>query len=229
MSRMLHELTNSLSVLAGHVQLIGALQSKPSQLADSLRSIQWASDSIGEIVERYADFRRQVPRETAGCELAELCAAIRLGHPEITFPKDATGPGWQVSTPEDPVAHLQLEARWLRFAVWELARSTGIATGNIRIYAPEDTFDRRGLKSLPFNPSKNECVYILISWRSDQPTVQAQELFKPSTVSLALTIGIVRWASGHVCYEYVEGQENRFWIVIPAVNTPAAAPLFRPL
>ncbi len=219
MTRMLHELTNCLSVLAGHVQLF-ELQSLNPQIADSLRSIKWASNELGEIVERYATFRRQIPRAPHPCSLEELCAALQLGHPETPADPLACDQTWTLVPPARPIAYLDLETRWLRYAIWELARNSGSTTGRIQLYGPDETFDRRGLKSMLFNPSKKTFLHILVSWPSEKPALGEHDLFKPPNMSLALTVGLIRWAYGQACYGFIEPGENRFWIVLPAAKNP---------
>jgi hypothetical protein len=214
LSRLLHEVTNSLSVLAGHVQLL-EMQPSQSQLTDSIRSIKWASDSIGEIVERYVGFRREIPRVKNLCTFAELCAALKTGHPEVSSDAKTCEQSWRVSVPANATGQLELEPRWLRFAVWELARSTGVEGGNIQVFGPQDAFDRRGLKSQLFNANKTRYIHILLSWSSAKPAFGEQVTFKPPTMSLALAVGIVRWASGQACYDFIEPNENRFWMILP--------------
>ena len=219
MSRMLHELTNCLSVLAGHVQLLEVIKAEPERLADSLKSIKWASDTIGEVVERYAGFRHQIPHGQRDCLLEDLEALLRK-EPPIPAAGGAAGHrGWRLLAPTPDVVRLQLEPRWIHFAIGEMVRLTQAAEGQIEVYAPGDAFDRRGIKVTPVNFGKNGLVCIKISWHSPQPAMTEQDLFKPSTLSLALVVGIIRWVSGQSSYAFLAPDENRFWIMLPVVRT----------
>jgi hypothetical protein len=219
MSRMLHELTNSLSVLAGHMQIIEPGKTDPETLASSLSSIKWASDTMGEIVERYASFRRQVQNEPRLCSVRDLAAEIERIAPDAV---PANFPGawkWQVIAPADSMGSLQLEPRWIGYAVWEVARASRACEGQIQIFKPGTPPDARGLK--PSAPATAvHRLHLLVRWRTERPAITVQDLHKPPSMNLASVIGIVRWVLGQVNYAFLPPDENRFWITLPLVNDP---------
>jgi hypothetical protein len=220
MSRMQHELTNCLSVLAGNVQLMQTALADPDRLKASLRSLQWAGDAISEIVGRYAEYRHQIARPEGSCALAELIDELKVRRGKTA---DEGGPdlsGWQVVTPETGTARLRCEPRWIGFAVWEAARISRAAQGQIVVYSPGAHFDPRGLKAVGPDPFKNGDVHIMVRWQSEKPAMAEKDLFKPATLDMAVMVGIIRWVSGHASYGFISPVENRFWITLPTEPLP---------
>jgi len=217
MNRMLHELTNSLSVLAGHVQLLEALPPDPDRWQDSLRSIKWASDAMGEMVERYAEFKRRLGPEPASFTMEDLATALRQGPAANPAPAGDWRQAWEVIAPECAAVSFRFEPRWIRFAAWEVVRLCRANSGRIELWPPGKSFDSRGLKG-GLNPARSGNAHLAIRWKSERPALAEDDLFKPPSLDLALVVGIVRWAGGQTSYGFLPPDENRFWMALPGIG-----------
>jgi len=215
MTRMLHELNNHLSILAGHLQIIQLGKRDPDSLAKSWQELKTASDTIGDIVERYVGFRRRVHNEAGFCSLEDLITAVQEGAGEIVPPDGKSGWNWKVNAPHERAGRLQVEPRWVRFAVWETALLSQAHEGQITIFAPGSAMDTRGLKPAFTAAPQTEYLRLLVSWASEKPAYTEEELFRPPVMSLAVVIGIVRWAQGLVSYTFLPPNQSRFWISLP--------------
>ena len=214
MSRMLHELTNHLSILIGGMQLVDSCKDDPALAAVSMDAIREAGRTIGEIVERYACFHRQIPNEAGVYKVEEIVQEIQEGIRAIGL--DAPSQ-WTIIPPADLAAMAQVESRWVRYAVLEIIRHSQSPSGTISIYTPGMTFDGRGLRQHAIL-SAAQSFQIAVTWPSDKPAFQDSDLFKPSDLSVATLIGIIRWARGNASYAHVPPTESRFWLSLPLAD-----------
>lgn len=216
-SRMLHELANCLSVLAGNVRLAEPGKGDPNKLASALVSVKWASDAMGEIVERYGGFRRQLQNSAAPCALAELIACTRSEVAALAGKFATPGWNWSVTPPANMEAQLRLEPRWIGAAVREIVQLSRSQTGELLFYRSGTSFDSRGLRFNRGLSSSREQLHLLIRWQHPTPTISDTDLHKPPTINLAVAIGILRWVLGQVNSAFLPPEENRFWITLPLV------------
>ena len=215
MSRMLHELTNHLCILIGGIQLIDSCKDDPATVATSMEAIRDSSKTIGEVIERYASFHREIPNEAGVVKIEEILREIEDGLPKAE-------PGgmseWTLNPPADLSALAQVEPRWVRYAVMEVIRQSRSSAGRISVYTPGMSFDGRGLRQSVILSASQLFFHIEVNWHSDKPAFLDSDLFKPSDLNIATLIGIVRWARGQVSYAYLAPGESRFWISLPLAD-----------
>jgi hypothetical protein len=215
MTRMLHELNNQLSVVAGHLQIIQLSKRDPESLAQSWREIRTASDTIGGIVERYVGFRRQIHNGAGVCSLNDVIGAVVEGASEV-FPADGAVPWkWKLSVSAEYPGQLHLEPRWIKYAVWQTVLLSQSQEGQIVIFPPGSDFDARGLKPASPLTGQTDYLHLLVSWPAEKPAYTDQDLFCPQVMAMALVVGIVRWAHGLANYAFVPPNQSRFWISLP--------------
>lgn len=215
MSRMLHELTNHLSVLVGGLQLIDSCKDDPELAAASMEAVRDAGKTIGEIVERYASFHRQVPYEAGAIQISEIVQEVQSGLSEFN---QSEGSDWNVVPPTALSLEAQIQARWVRYAVLEVVRQSHSKAGQVLFYSPGMAFDGRGLRQPVILPTTRTFLHIEVNWVSEKPVFQEIDLFKPTDLSIATLIGIVRWARGQVSYAHLAPNQSRFWISLPLSN-----------
>lgn len=213
MTRLLHELNNHLSILAGHLQILELDKREAGGLAGSWREIKTASDTIGEIVGRYVGFRHRVHNEAGFCAASELVAAVRQAVEEAGGARDRQP--WRVSVPAEPKGRLQLEPRWISHAVREIIGLSQAKNGLLTIFAPGAVTDSRGLKPASSLGPQVQYLRFQLTWASERPVWSETDLFQPPVMPLAVAIGIVRWADGVVNYIHLPPAESRFWISLP--------------
>lgn len=219
-SRMIHELTNQLTVIAGNLQLAEIAPDDPELQARALKSMRAASDALGESVERYANFRRILRNEADECPVDDLIAALNqcLNSQVIDattgLPCTFDMSKWEVMTPESIPGRIQTELRWVLFAVQQVVALSRSSQGRIHAHPPGGTFDPRGLRQITSVAAQQHMLHLSVCWPSSQAAIKDQDLIKPPTLQLAVIIGLVRWINGQVGFGYVDG-ENRFWISLP--------------
>lgn len=219
-SRMIHELTNQLTVIAGNLQLAEIAPDDPELQARALKSMRAASDALGESVERYASFRRTLRNEADEFFVDDLIAALgqcvssRSLDVSAGLPDSIDMSKWEVITPESIPGRIQAELRWVLFAVQQTVALSRSPQGRIQVHPPGATFDPRGLRQITSATSHQHMLHLSVCWPSLNPTLKDQDLIKPPTLQLAVIIGLARWINGQVGYGYVDG-ENRFWFSLP--------------
>ncbi len=214
MSRLLHELTNHLTVIAGNVQFLEAAKDQPAQLAAVFQSLHKVSDALGETVNRYADFRRQLGNDAPVVPLAELGTVLEttLGAPPTTE--------WQL-IPAGPLrGWIRADLRCLAHCIREIIVLSGAAAGEVRIYPPDTAMDPRGLKRAARFSSHE--IHLLLTWAAPGPAFTDSDLHRPPNFRLAVATGLLRWMGGQINAGFFPPGENRFWISLPLQAEPAA-------
>jgi hypothetical protein len=211
MSRMIHELSNLLAVLAGNLQLAGMVSQEPERLSRVMKSLHEASDSLGETVGRYAGFRRQLMSGAPNCPMTRLQEMVAQD-------LEAGFPGWRLLVPEPITVTVQADPRWIAHAVREVLALSQSVQGQVRLYGAGARFDPRGLRILGNLPQAPTVAHVLVTWPSAKPSFSDQNFITPQTLPLAVVIGLVRWANGQLSYGFFPPDENRFWISLLAGN-----------
>jgi hypothetical protein len=214
MSRLLHELTNHLTVIAGNVQFFEASKDQPAQLATVFRSLRKVSDALGETVNRYADFRRQLGNDAPVVPLAELGNVL-----ETTLAAPPTT-DWQLIPAAPLRGWIRADLRCLAHCVRDIILLAGTTTGEVRIHPPDTPLDPRGLKRVSRFSSHE--IHLLVSWPSEAAVFSDLELHQPAGLRLAVVLGLLRWMGGQVNAGFFPPGENRFWISLPLQAGPTS-------
>lgn len=220
-SRMIHELTNHLTVIAGNLQVVEMVPDDPELAARALGSVRQASMALGEVVDRYASFRRQLRNDSLGCDASDFSTMVKQGPGPEPFDEPGQGASrdwwkeWDVIAPASMKGWLPIEARWINYAIWRAAGLSQAPRGQIRFFPPGSNPDLGGLSTLISGNRFGDFLHIAICWAGDKSALDHQELHKPSSLALAVVIGLVRWVEGQVGVVFLPPDENRLWISLP--------------
>ena len=209
MSRLLHDLTNPLAVLAGNAQIAGLAPADPELQAKALNSIQQASDVAGELLDRYADFRRSFSQRTA-----EIPVGAVIDHLVQSNPHPAH---WPVTIAGDFRGWVAVEPRWVAFAIWALANESGAGAGTVECARESRSLIRPG--STPaWSPPRSAGLRIKVRWQSDQPLFSCPETNRPDSLELTVIWELVRWMEGVIDYRFVSPAAHCCDLGIPLIS-----------
>jgi hypothetical protein len=218
---MVHELTNHLTVVTGNLQVVEMASDDPELVRKALESVRLASVAMTEVVERYAGFRRQLRNDSRGCEPSDFANLVMQGPPPEPFQTPGQSAGrqwwadWKVMAPTPMQGWLPIEARWINYAIWRAAALSGSSEGEIRFFPPGSNPDLQGASTLTTANRLGDFLHIALCWKGVKSALDRQELHRPSTLALAVVIGLVRWVDGQVGVAFLPPDENRFWISLP--------------
>jgi hypothetical protein len=209
MSRLLHDLTNPLAVLAGNSQIAGLTPADPELQAKALKSIHQASDVAGELLDRYADFRRSFSQHAA-----EVPVGAVIDHLVQTNPHPAH---WPVMIVGDFRGWVAVEPHWVAFAIWALANESGAGAGIVECTRESRSLVRPG--STPaWSAPRSEWLRINLRWQSDQPLFSSPETNRPDSLALAVIWELVRWMEGVIDYRFVSPAAHCCDVGIPLIS-----------
>jgi signal transduction histidine kinase len=209
MSRLLHDLTNPLAVLAGNAQVAGLAPVDPELQAKALKSIHQASDVAGELLDRYADFRRSFSQHPA-----EIPAGTVIDHLVQTNPHPAL---WPVTIAGDFRGWVAVEPRWVAFAIWALANASGAGAGTVE--CTRESSSRIRPRSTPaWSTPRSEGLRISLRWQSDQLLFSSPETNRPDSLELAVIWELVRWMEGVIDYRLVSPAGHCCVVGIPLIS-----------
>jgi hypothetical protein len=209
MSRLLHDLTNPLAVMAGNAQIAELAIGDPALLAQALKSMHQASNAAGELLDGYANYHRELGRDASAVALNEVADRIIATNPQpALWPVTRTGPI------EGDVA---LEPRWLAFAVWTVARESGAATGTVECSRQS----AHGARSRPLSfsaPTASARLGVALRGQSARPLFSNPQNTRPHALPLVVVWDLMRWVNGGIEYEILPAGAHRCWLEIPLIS-----------
>jgi hypothetical protein len=75
-TRLVHRLSNYLSVIVGNLAIHNSLESNADQRIDSLAAIREATQRAGDLLDRFSELTRALPREENFCSLQQLLSLL---------------------------------------------------------------------------------------------------------------------------------------------------------
>lgn len=208
MSRMLHDLSNQLTILGGNAQLLELVANNPAKLVQVTDRIKKSADAAGKLLDDYARFRQSFTFPLDRTPVTELVDGLRQANP---LPDD-----WVVLPTGDGEREVRMEARWLAYLVWQSALLGGGRSGEVVVSAGPFPADWRHAGHVPGDLKTRELLRVVLSWESETPWMSAEEATKPVELFAASVYEIAKLFSGWLHYQHSPDLQNRFTLFFPA-------------
>jgi hypothetical protein len=209
MPRLLHDLGNCLTVIAGNTHLARRAASPEAQ-ARALAALNDVGERAGEQLQRFNRIARAAqnrPETAAFAEAIQAIEAARFGWTEWTLGVQSVAPG-RVAGP----------ARWHAFAVWELVRLSGARRGTIGIQTCPLEPDQAAAWSLPGGMAGRPGLRIELHWESVGRWIPAEEGHRPTAMERLLVFELYRWLGGAARYLWVPPGTSRCLLAAPGLE-----------
>lgn len=204
--RLIHDLTNQLTVLAGNAQVLEMVRNNPERLSTVIERIKTSTTHAGELLDRFSQFRQQLVYRTPPHSV-EAC----LGSLDALNP----APGrWQVQVQGPLDARVALEPRWIAFAVWQVAVLSGANQGTVNISVGGFPAEWTGAGHVPSRIKTRTLLRCELCWQGPGPWLDEKEAVKPMNLQLALVYELVKIVDGWLHYAFLPGDEHRFNLFI---------------
>jgi hypothetical protein len=210
--RLVHELNNQLSIMAGNAQLAERFLDKPDQVRPRLDAIRHASDVADDWLRRIGAASRRFARGPVAVAIARVAAAIRSQSPE-------TGHGrWPVQVRDLPAQEIALPEGWAVHIVRESVRLSGADSGTVTLgFGPAPA----GLRY--FQPGSTGWQQRLgfsieVAWRASAPAIPETERLKPSSIDWLVLFELARWLRGDAQVAFAEPDRNVATFCFPSVE-----------
>ncbi|MBI1177408.1 hypothetical protein GC207_08205 [bacterium] len=207
MVRLIHDLSNQLTILAGNAQVLDMVRNNPERLPKVIDRIKTSSTNAGTLIDRFARLRQDIrfrtsPQPLAKC-LEEVCAVNPVPN------------RWTIHSSDELVGSVALEPRWIAFCVWQIALLSRAARG--QIVASEGGFpeDWESPAYAPTRLREGQLLRLEFQWQGPGPWLDEKEMAKPTDLSLAMAYEIFKIVDGWAHYQFQADDEHRFNLFFP--------------
>lgn len=207
MVRMIHDLSNQLTILAGNAQVLDLVRGDPERLAKVIDRLKTSSTNVGKLIEQFARFRQDYRYRAVPHALTECLQELEALNPFSSR--------WKVATVGEMSGQIALEPRWVAFAVWQVALLGGADTGSIQISAGKFPADWDAPAYVPSRLRQHELLQCELRWSGPGPWLEEKEAAKPSDLNLATAYEILKIIDGWAHYKFVPDEQHRFNLFFP--------------
>lgn len=207
MVRLIHDLSNQLTILAGNAQVLEMVRNNPERLGKVIERIKNSSANAGTLIDRFARFRQEMRLRTVPNSLAECLRSLDTLNP-------LTG-GWVVDVRGDLAGEVALESRWVAFAVWQVAILCGVPRGRVTLSAGDFPADWPAPAYVPSRLREKQLFRCELAWSRPGPWIDDTEAAKPNDLALATAYEILKIVDGWAHYQYSADAAHRFNLFFP--------------
>ena len=102
--RLIHDLTNHLTILAGNAQVLEMVQNNPERLKKVIGRIRASSEAAGDLLDRFSKFRQQLDLGSAPFSLSDCMRDLERLNPMAG--------NWILRAKDELPGQIDLESRW---------------------------------------------------------------------------------------------------------------------
>jgi hypothetical protein len=206
-ARVIHELSNLLSGIVGNAEYAGVTANDPAGLRKAIQAISVSANSAGRLLGQCLPLQRAISGETFPYDVSEQ--AYRIA--------EAAGlaPGWRAKVPEDLAGQVKVHPRWLAASVWQLARETQVARGEVDFAAGPGVFPVvwNGAKPNPGVPLR--VFRITLQYRAEEPLVSGNAALTPERPGLLAALELIQRFRGQIHYQPKPPGRQEICVLIP--------------
>lgn len=215
--RLIHELNNTLTVLAGNIDLADRLLDQPDTARERLRSAKDTLTRFDRRIVALASWIRQLPQTSSPCPVAKIAA-------ELEQRRDAWRP-WKLQLHHLPPIHTTISPPWFRFLQDELRRHLHSNPGLLSLSCVPISRPLRYFSPPEPSASRRVALTLQLDWRSPQPSLPPDEWEKPIQPEWLILFELIRWFHGDIHYGFDSTtSNNQLAFYLPALERLPAHP-----
>lgn len=208
--RLIHDLSNQLTILAGNAQVLELVRDNPERLAKVAERIKTSATNVGELLDRFARFRQELRYRAGPHALAECVREIGALNPLKA--------GWKVEASPGLVESVALEPRWIAFAIWQIAQLGGAPQGRVTLTEGNFPADWPSPAYVPSRLREKRLFRCELVWTGPGPWLDEKEAAKPTDLHLATAYEIFKIVDGWGHYQFLPGEQHRFNLFFPVTT-----------
>ncbi len=205
--RLIHDLTNHLTILSGNAQVLEMVQNNPERLKKVIDRIRNSSEAAGALIDRFAKFRHQLNFKSGPTTIDDCLRDLDTLNP--------LAGGWTVHPRGEMNGRIEMESRWLAFAVWETAILSRSPQGKVQLSQGVFPEDWNAPGHVPLQVRQARHFRCELVWRSPEPWLDEKEAAKPMELNLATVHELIKLVNGWVHYHFLPAGEHHFNLFVP--------------
>lgn len=207
MVRLIHDLSNQLTILAGNAQVLDMVRNNPERLPKVIDRIRTSSTNAGTLIDRFARLRQDIRFRTNPQPLEICLEEVRATNP--------THGRWTIETPEEFVGSIALEPRWLAFCVWQIALLSRAMDGHLVVSEGDFPEDWESPAYAPTRLREASLLRFEFRWQGPGPWLDEKETAKPTDLNLAMAYEVFKIVDGWPHYQFSPNDEHHFNLFLP--------------
>lgn len=207
--RMIHDLTNHLTILTGNAQVLEMVQNNPERMKKVISRIQTSAEAAGELLDRFSKFRHQLNFKSTPASLDDCLRDLDTLNP--------MSGNWIVDAANDLSGRIEMESRWLAFAIWESAILSRCTHGKVTLSCGGFPEDWNAPGHVPMQMRQERLLRCELVWRTSDAWLDEKEAVKPTDLNLATVHELIKLVNGWVHYRFLPAGEHRLNIFVPVV------------
>ena len=208
--RLIHDLTNQLTILAGNAQVLEMVRTNPERLGKVIERIKSSSTVAGELLDQFARFRQDLGFRTTPHSSTECLREL-----------DALNPlrgAWKAELRGELHGRVALEPRWVAFTVWQAALQTQSPAGQVTVSEGGFPLDWAAPGHVPSRIKERQLLRCELSWSKPAAWLEELEAAKPTELGRAVVYELVKIVDGWVHYQFLPNDQHRFNLFLPLVQ-----------
>ncbi len=205
--RLIHDLSNHLTILAGNAQVLEMVRDNPERLAKVIDRIKTSATNAGELLDRFARLRQDLRLRSTPHALADCARELPAMNP--------LNAGWRVESGAGLEGQVSLEPRWIAFAVWQVALLSRAPQGRVLLTAGDFPADWPSPVFVPARLREKRLFRCELAWAGPGPWLDEKEAAKPMDLQLATAYEILKIVDGWAHYQFLPGDQHRFNLFFP--------------
>lgn len=205
--RLIHDLSNQLTILAGNAQVLELVRNNPERLSKVIDRIKTSSTNAGELIDRFARFRQEMRFRTKPHPLTECRQSLETLNPFAD--------NWPVAVRGELTERISLEPRWVAFSVWQIALLCGSPNGCVTLSEGDFPADWPAPAYVPTRLKEKRLLRCELSWQGPGPWLEEKEAAKPTDLGLAAAHEVFKIVDGWSHYQFLPGAEHRVNLFFP--------------
>jgi hypothetical protein len=190
-ARVIHDLSNLVSGIMGNAEYAQSPDLDPASLQKAIQAIGLSANAAGRLLGQCLPLQRLIAQEFFPLEAAEQAALIA----------EAAGcaPGWRVNPPAAALTgEIMVQPRWLTSAVWQIARQTESAGGEIDFACGPAVFPVVWSGGNPNLTQTIQLFQITLRYRANEPLFTNGAPVNPDRHALLAASELIRRCKGQL-------------------------------
>ncbi len=209
--RLIHDLSNQLTVLAGNAQVLEMVRDNPERLTKVIERIKTSTTHAGELLDRFARFRQELRFRVAPQSTMACLRSVEALNP--------LGGQWLVAARGELTGQVALESRWIAFAIWQIALLGGAPNGQVTISEGGFPADWPSPAYVPARLREKRLLRLELAWTGPGPWLDEKEAVKPMNLPLATAYEVFKIIDGWAHYQFLPAGQHRFNAFLPVATT----------
>ena len=210
-ARVIHDLSNLTSGIIGNAEYAQGPTAAPENLQKALQAISVSANAAGKLLGQCLPLQLLVSNEAVAVDADEMARRI--------IESAGLAQGWRAEATAHLTGQVRVQPRWFAAAVWQLARETAAARGEIQISRGPAVFPIVWHGVRPSAERSMEFFQVTLHYRAEQPLFATNGPVSTDRFGLVAVHELIRRFRGQIHPRAKPPGRQEITILLPIVRT----------